>query len=141
MDAVWRIFGYHTYPASNPPVITIKAKTSDVVQFYQTDGKSSDMFAYLARPTQLEDLTYEEMFQTYICAKKKPVRFKAACHENVDCFLIDTGGVKPFYIYKRIIPVLCRLEMLFLNVGEPWYWRLILRKIPVRKNVTLIYNI
>jgi hypothetical protein len=67
MDACWRAFGYHTYPASSPSVTTIKVKSPDQVEFLRSEGKSCDLLVYMNRPQALKDLTYTQVFSKYLC--------------------------------------------------------------------------
>jgi hypothetical protein len=69
MDAMWRILGYHTYPAPCPSVQTVKIKTPSEVNALLADHKSCDMLAYIHRPRALSHLKYAELFTTYICGK------------------------------------------------------------------------
>jgi hypothetical protein len=130
MDTMWRILGYQTYPASNPTVVTIKVKLESVVTFFKEAGKCTDMLAYLLRPIALETLTYEEMFSLYLCNKTLPIRFTAE-DEHTKWFYIEIEKIPPFYIFSRLTKVVCRMEMLYLTVGEGWFYRLILKCTPV----------
>jgi hypothetical protein len=65
MDAVWRTLGYHTYPATEPGVITVKCKLPEQVKLLQTDGKCCDMLVYLQRPGELHHLKMNEFFKFY----------------------------------------------------------------------------
>jgi hypothetical protein len=79
MDAMWRILGYHTYPASTPSVQTIKIKTEPVVNQLLVDGKSCDMLAYVHRPASLAHLKYTELFTTYLSGKYSPTLISRPC--------------------------------------------------------------
>jgi hypothetical protein len=65
MDAVWRILGYHTYPATEPSVLTVKCKLPQQVLLLLEDGKCCDMLIYLERPQQLNHLKMGEFFKVY----------------------------------------------------------------------------
>ena len=65
MDAVWRVLGYHTYPATEPSVLTVKCKLPQQVLLLLEDGKCCDMLVYLERPQQLHQLKMGEFFKEY----------------------------------------------------------------------------
>jgi hypothetical protein len=79
MDACWRAFGYHTYPASCPSVTTIKVKTPDQVEFLLSEKKSCDLLVYMHRPQDLKDLTYTQVFKKFLCGKRHDLSHKYYC--------------------------------------------------------------
>jgi hypothetical protein len=44
MNAMWRIFGYQTYPAPTPSVWLIKAKLPSEVNMWIQEGKLTDVY-------------------------------------------------------------------------------------------------
>jgi hypothetical protein len=70
MDAVWRTLGYHTYPATDPSVITIKCKLPHQVNILLEQGKCCDMLLYLKRPQELSDLKFNDFFKEYDYGKE-----------------------------------------------------------------------
>ena len=70
MDACWRIFGFHNYPAPSPAVVRISIKTSAQVED-QIDNSEGvcDLLIYFNRPKIpiMGELTFTAFFQQYNC--------------------------------------------------------------------------
>lgn len=139
MDAVWRTFGYRTYPAPQPSVRLIKAKLPNDLQFMLREGKLSDLYVYFQRPISLHHLKYAEFF-TYYCYKytlnqQRFLNDNAVFDENGNlrfCYIEPQNGIKGFYIYKRSRPNDCitRISGVPPDAGEIWYLRMLLREYP-----------
>lgn len=65
MDAMWRVFGYQTYPAPYPAVRLIKAKLPIEVTAWCNEGKLTDIYVYFQRPQSLASLTVCEFYTYY----------------------------------------------------------------------------
>ena len=63
MSAVWRLYGYQDYPASEPPVCAFKVCTSAQLKDFINQCKVTDLKIYYNRPDELECLTCTEFFQ------------------------------------------------------------------------------
>ena len=74
MDCCWRIFGFQTYPASDPPVTLIKAKSESAMEYDVTEAQLSDMAVYFKRPHEaaFTELLYTEFFSKYAYSAKLP---------------------------------------------------------------------
>jgi hypothetical protein len=134
MDAMWRIFGYCTYPASSPPVRIIKVKTPDMVESLLLNGQTSDMLLYFRRPELLRHLTYVQMYTQYVATSSLPKRFAGKVHltgiEYFELCLPEIPAVKKRYICRRAPtnkPAITRIAMLYPQAGEAFYLRLILK--------------
>jgi hypothetical protein len=80
MDAVWRIFGYQTYPATFPSCEEIKIKTPEHLMHIEHEQKLCDLSVYFARPQEqpFEDLKYTEFCKYWDYSCKLPARFSEA---------------------------------------------------------------
>ena len=130
MDAMWRVFGYQTYPAPYPTVIRIKVKLPAQLLLIQNDQKLCDLLVYLARPqtVQFEQMLYTEFFkewkygyETTIPARHKD---KLLDQPNGDIHKI-TKFTKVVYIYRRNNPAdhIVRMGICYVKHGEIWYLR------------------
>jgi len=72
MDAVWRIFGYQTYPASFPSCEEIKIKTPEHLMHIEHEQQLCDLSAYLSA---FEGLKYTEFCKYWDYSCKLPARF------------------------------------------------------------------
>ena len=136
MDAVTRILGFHTYPKSDPPVLTIKAKLESDVAYLLQQNLSCDFFVYLQRPFCLADLTYTQLFQSHRADVTLP---NYVINSGEEYFEIGVPGQlnKPLFLYKRrdSLNLIVRMEMVYVNSGELWYLRIILLKYPIKSFV------
>ena len=130
MDAMWRTYGFQTYPSSSPLVVSVQVKTKDQVQFYQRNGKLTDLLVYFNRPACLQHLKYTELFAKYVTASQRSAKF---CDDDEDdkYFILQVPHIgNDVYLQLRDKFVLCRMEMLYPTSGEPWYLRVILLNKP-----------
>ena len=132
MDAMWRIFGYQTYPSSKPKVRVIKVKPEEAVMKLLKIGRSCDLLVYFYRPECLNSYKYTELYNEYVVEKKIPTRYRNRSNmEGVEYFPINITGLKSkLYLCKRAntsYPAITRMEMLYLTAGDIWYLRLILK--------------
>ena len=86
MEAFWRIMNYPTYPASTPPVCTIKMKTLEQLQALKEDKKICDIDIYFARSDVLQDMKYTEFFKLFDYSYTEPKRY----HGSVNCQQVAT---------------------------------------------------
>jgi len=132
MDAVWRTFGFHTYPKPFPAVKTIKVKLPSDIDYLLAKGLLCDLYIYLHRPLPLRHLKYTEFFCAYTV--KKTLTALQQCSIVEDRFEIDLLGVTYYYCPRPAGMVnqrLTRMEMVYINHGEVYYLRVILLKRPV----------
>jgi hypothetical protein len=108
MDAMWRVFGYQTYPAPFPSVRLIKAKLPDEVNAWSREGNLTDIYVYFMRPYPLRHFTICQFYTNYDYKYKlDDARFRDNLNQyDPDgslrfCELPATNSVKKFYIYKR----------------------------------------
>jgi len=78
MDAMWRTYGYQTYPASIPAVNQIKVVLEDVCNQFLLDGKCCDIAVYFNRPVQLQHLLYTDMYNAYSWSYKLQKTYAAS---------------------------------------------------------------
>ena len=141
MDAMWRIYGFHTYPAPDPGVTLLKAKMPAEVETIRRDGKFSDLHVYFQRPPELHNLRFCEFFAVYDYDRTlNQVRFRND-ERQVDehgqrryYHIPRTDNFRAFYIYKKKDQgkVIVRLSGIPPDAGEIYYLRLILREKPVK---------
>jgi len=130
------ILGYQTYPSPIPSVIIIKIKTENEMNKIIQDGQVCDLLIYFYRPSSLQSLTYPALFKLYLYSIKLPAQYRNIEPNNAELthFAIDMPHMgKTFYLYKRNrnFKSITRLEMVPLTIGEKWYLRLILYRMPV----------
>ena len=137
MDAMWRVFGYQTYPAPYPTVIQIKVKLPAQLLLIQSEQKLCDLLVYLARPAtvEFENMLFTEFFKTWKYGYEKNIPAK---HKNKpmnqphgDIHKI-TKFIKDVYIYKRNNPAdnIVRMGICYVKHGEIWYLRRLLLNLP-----------
>jgi hypothetical protein len=141
MDAMWRVFGYKTYPSPFPSVILIKPKTPADVNDWMEKGKLTDIYVYFQRPQSLRHLKICEFFTLYDY-KYKLVDARFSNNDNpyddegnLRYFVVQaTKNVKKFYIYKRLNPdhQITRLNGIPPDAGEIYYIRLMFRELPFK---------
>lgn len=151
MDAMWRIFGYKTYPAPYPSVTLLKVKLPSDMRFIASKGKLSDLYVYFQRPEELSHLRYCEFFDLY-CYKynldQRRFRENASVYDDATgllryCEIPENPPVQKFYIFLRSNPDDCitRLGGIPPDAGEIFYFRILLRELPVRSvQDILTYN-
>lgn len=138
MDAVWRIFGYKTYPATEPYVRLIKVKLPRDLEFMFFEGKLTDLYVYFQRPSILFYLKYSEFYNQYCYKNKLDRRFITNPDEfdlegNLRYYEVPaTYRLNRFYIYRRekIDDCITRIAGVPPDAGEIWYLRLLLREYP-----------
>jgi hypothetical protein len=84
MDAMWRCYGFQTYPASSPSVTLIKVKLPDHVKSISLDGKMCDLEIYFRRPYCLKDLKYTEFFDLYDYGYNYPKKYSIMYGININ---------------------------------------------------------
>jgi hypothetical protein len=135
MDAMGRALGFHTYPKQEPSVVSVSIKTRSQVGYYLSEGKLTDMAVYMMTRTipELEKLSIRDFFKDYYYSSLKPDERKKV--ENVDYFIIPYGR-KVTYVkkYVRNEMRVVRLEMLYPDVGEPYYLRVIMKNRAINRN-------
>ena len=132
-DAVWRILGYQTYPASNPKVIVVKVRTQAFTEVFMREKKLTHLVVYFsaqnlnAQEYPFVGLTFKDFFQKYTV-----VRYGQAevLKPNMTPLLELNGkyGSKGIAIRERSarMRVICRVTMVSIKAGELWYLRTLL---------------
>jgi len=127
MDAMWRTYGYQTYPASIPAVNQIKVVLEDVCNQFLLDGKCCDIAVYFNRPVQLQHLLYTDMYNAYSWSYKLQKTYASKPELlNIDYFVIRIAPLtKNIYVAKKINPKpsITRLNMLCILSGEIYFLR------------------
>jgi len=62
MDAMWRTYGFQTYPASIPAANIVKITLENEAQTFLNKNQCKDIIVYLNRPSQLRTMTIDIMF-------------------------------------------------------------------------------
>jgi len=157
MDAMWRCFGYQTYPATHPSITLIKVKLPDHLNAITVDGKMCDLEIYFRRPYCLKDLKYTEFFDLYDYGYNYPKKYLnmngvnkndiELIYNNVfnisdKCLdILKSSKSKNLYIYKRINSdrSITRMSMVYVYMGEIYYLRLLLLNVPTFGYDELLY--
>ena len=128
MSAVNKVFGFPDYPAGEPTCIAINIKSfRDMESVLSQEKKMCDMAAYIYRPEALAQLKFSEFFAKYHYQKPKPT------NDGEWYEIIVPHLSKPVYIVRwiRNPDRLCRIIMLFPQIGELFYLRVIMRARPI----------
>ncbi len=72
MSAVWRLYGYQDYPASEPPVCAFKVSTGAQLKDFINRCEVTDLQIYYSQPASLKDLKYTEFLIKYNTSKMLP---------------------------------------------------------------------
>jgi hypothetical protein len=132
MDAMWRLMGFHTYPASDPPVTGIKVRSPNFMLDYTDKRKLTDLIVYFARPAVLSGLKFTDFFSQFTTVRLKPTRGT----ENQDWYQLSSldsprFGRDDVFIRRRgENTVLCRLHSVAHSSGDLWFQRLLLQTFP-----------
>jgi hypothetical protein len=138
MDAMWRVFGFQTYPAPFPSVRLIKAKHPTEVVSWCNEGKLTDIYVYFQRPASLQNLKICEFFTLYDYKYNlNDARFRDNTNNFEEdgslryCLINGCGNIRQFYIYKRLHPdhSITRLNGVPPDAGEIFYIRYMLREL------------
>ena len=136
MDAMWRTYGYQTYPSSIPAVNQIKVVLEDVAKDLLLHEKCCDLAVYFSRPIQLETYLYADMFNKYSWSYKLQKKYRDNPELlNIDYFVINVPSItKSIYVTLKINakPSITRVGMLCILSGEIWYLREIMLQAAVR---------
>ena len=137
MDAMWRCYGYHTYPSSIPAVNLIKIVLEDTANEFISKNKCQDITVYLNRPLSLRPLLYTQMFQLYRWSYQLTKKYttRPELLNNIDGFFVIqvTPMTRKIYIMKKVdsSPSITRLATLCILSGEIWYLRQIILYYPI----------
>jgi len=124
MDAVGRFFGYPTYPAPTPTVITIKVKLAGQMELILSEGNVCSLFVYFSRPKSMQNLKYTEFFQYYTYERKKDNKRK----RTNQFYSTNRSNAKVVIKPRRAgSTVLVRLQGVSLKCGEICYLRMLLK--------------
>jgi uncharacterized protein YacL (UPF0231 family) len=143
MSAVWRLYGYQDYPASEPAVCAFKVRTGPQLRDFIQRKEVTDLQIYYNRPNVLESLLYSEFFQQYNASSKLP-KYYADNPGTLDNITIERHYFKVYmepdqdirYVYRPVRKVnrCVRIEMLYVTSGDIFYLRLILLKRKARSD-------
>lgn len=140
MEAFWRIMGYQTYPASDPPVTTIKSKKKCLWKEIIEKNMTCDFDVWLNRPLIFFNIKYEDFFKDYDYSYKCPARYKNSIQdiheiniEDFTCCVMKVPQVeiigKFIYLYKLKKIKIIRLQPVNIFCGDDWYFRLLVKNI------------
>ena len=130
MECMWRGLGYHTYPATNPKVFTLKVQLQDYVENFCKSRKLTSMWIYMNRPIDLHGLRYSEFFQQFIMTKNRPTNNERQWFQ-LTSLGYDYGGAIYIRARQDIENVIIRLNIVMMGMGELYYLRLILMNKPI----------
>lgn len=124
-DCMWRLLGYQTYPASNPQVMIVKLTSQKEMDDLYEKGQLCDLLVYFHRPPALENLKFTELFARFLRGPSPP-KWASQENKNNAWYKLDIPDYKKEqFLYSRVAPdhVICRLGMIPLTAGEPFYLR------------------
>jgi len=136
MDAMWRTYGYQTYPGSIPAVNLVKVMLEKTAMDYLNINKQlTDIVVYFNRPTALLPLLYNQMFNEYSWSYKllKTYVRQPALRDVAFWELVILPLNRPIYIMKKVNPnpSITRIGMLCILTGEIYYLRILMVNCPV----------
>lgn len=151
MQATWQVLGYPVYPASDPSVTTIFTKSEmDLVELSRT-RKLCDLSVYFNRPAALNNIKYIHFYKYFDYTYTQPGRPQthvplslepgADADNELQCeqlTLPTSMNITKAVYLKRISnenPKIVRLNGVPLDSGEPFFFRLLLKNIPMRKHL------
>jgi len=142
MDACWRVFGYHTYPRSNPTVNVVQVKMPQHMQYIADHGRVCDLAVYFNRPDTIEmnELKFTEFSERFAYSCKLPKRYERNREmDGVEYWEIHFNGLKRF-VYKRFnkTPVIARMGFISVQAGEKYFLRLLMLNYAARSHADLL---
>ena len=120
MDAVWRTFGFQTYPQSDPTVQSVRVVGPEEMLSLTADDKACDLLVWFCRPLHLQDMKFTELYSHYTRSFTKP----NAAHEYFTVLMPNI--TRPVYLKRRTSKILTRMQMIYISVGEMHYLRTLL---------------
>jgi hypothetical protein len=135
MDAMWRLFGFQNYPSSEPSVIGVKVRSPQFVTNYEDKQLLLHITAYFARPAELGDILFADLFKDYRVVRVRPSDNWIQTHGPHHFFHLSSlsgrFGREVFLVRRDPrYPVLCRLHTVAYSSGDLWYARLLLKLFP-----------
>jgi hypothetical protein len=130
MDAMWRCYGYHTYPSPSPSVAVIKVRNAEFIAHYREKRMRCDMDVYFCRPRDgpLAPLKFQEFWEQYTILGPRSRRTREVI--RIEC---DAWKDKFVNVARRVqLGNFARMAMLYPSAGESFYLRLILLRRAVK---------
>ncbi len=72
MAAVWQMYGYQDYPASDPPVCAFKVCIGAQLKDFIQRKEVTDLQIYYNQPDVIDSLKYAEFFEKYNTSSELP---------------------------------------------------------------------
>ena len=72
MAAVWQMYGYQDYPASDPPVCAFKVCSGAQLKDFIQKKEVTDLQIYYNQPDVIDVLKYAEFLKKYNTSSKRP---------------------------------------------------------------------
>jgi hypothetical protein len=128
MDCTWRLFGFQTYPASDPSVMEVDVKSPEQLQFVLSKNQNCHLQVYFERPSHLHALKYTEFYEQYTYRSTNPPAYA----ERSGSYYINCDNTpRKAYVYKKEnTEQIVRMGMIYMTAGDIWYQRLLLRNFP-----------
>jgi hypothetical protein len=142
MSAVWHLYGYQDYPASEPPVCAFKICTGAQLKDFINRCKVTDLQIYYSQQESLKDLKYTEFSAKYNTSKTPPQFYPNKPETENDVLLdwhyfkiyiyfAEEAAIQYIYVPVRQVKRCIHIKMVYQTSGEIYYLRLILLKRPV----------
>jgi hypothetical protein len=135
MAAVWRMYGYQDYPASDPPVCAFKVRSGAQLKDFIQRKEVTDLQIYYNRPDVIDNLKYAEFFKKYNTSSELPKYYNknpnAKNNVSLDrhyfkVHMDPDQKIQYVYVPVRQVKRCVRIEMLYVTSGDIYYLRLIL---------------
>jgi hypothetical protein len=101
MSAVWRLYGYQDYSASEPPVCAFKVRTGAQLKDFINRCKVTDLQIYFSRQESLKDLKYTEFLAKYNTSKRFHNFTQINQRQKMMSCLIDTISKYTFVLRRK----------------------------------------
>ncbi len=136
MSAMWRLYGYQDYPASEPSVVAFEVRTLEQLKDFIRRCEVTDLLIYYGRPEQLKNLKYTEFFQKYNTLKTLPQFYsnnpqaenEMSLHQHyfkIYIYFADKAAIQYIYVPLTQVKRWTCLEVLYITSGDIYYLHLI----------------
>ncbi len=88
MAAVWRMYGYQDYPASEPPVCAFEVSSGAQLKDFIQQCKVTDLQIYYNSPAELDALRYTDFLKKYNTSSKLP-KYYEDCPNTLNSISVD----------------------------------------------------
>jgi hypothetical protein len=94
---MWKFYGFHTYPQSDPTVTVINAESPSVVYASLAEGKVTKLYIYFQRQSALKNLTYTQFYEHYSYKSKHVVDSNYSSSSIMQTKVFKLDGTNTIY--------------------------------------------